>query len=184
MPGPLRELSGNRGTVRVDGTAGSVSEALSLLWSECPAVRDRVITELGEVRPHVNIFVDGESFRDRGGLGAPVPDGAGEHPPQSGPDGRHAGRLPPSARILTVVSERAPLRCLKRAKVESSGVGSPLSGMLWVGLTTAVLLMLPVVSGAIMLSVIVTVLALGCVPGPKPLTVRPVQSYSLCSSSP
>jgi molybdopterin converting factor small subunit len=39
-------------------------------------VRDRVITELGEVRPHVNIFVDGESIRDTGGLAAPVRDGA------------------------------------------------------------------------------------------------------------
>jgi molybdopterin converting factor small subunit len=76
MPGPLRELTGDRGEVRVDGAAGSVSEALSLLWSRCPAVRDRVITELGEVRPHVNIFVDGESIRDAGGLGAPVRDGA------------------------------------------------------------------------------------------------------------
>lgn len=76
MPGPLRELAGDRGEVRVDGAAGSVSEALSLLWSRCPAVRDRVITELGEVRPHVNIFVDGESIRDSGGLGAPVRNGA------------------------------------------------------------------------------------------------------------
>ena len=34
------------------------------------------MTELGEVRPHVNIFVDGESIRDVGGLGAPVRNGA------------------------------------------------------------------------------------------------------------
>lgn len=76
MPGPLRELAGNRGEVRVDGSASSVADALSLLWSRCPAVRDRVITELGEVRPHVNIFVDGESIRDHAGLRTPVRDGA------------------------------------------------------------------------------------------------------------
>ncbi len=76
IPGPLRELAGNRAEVRVEGAAGSVSEALSLLWARCPAVRDRVITELGEVRPHINIFVDGESIRDSGGLSAPVRDGA------------------------------------------------------------------------------------------------------------
>ncbi len=75
IPGPLRELVGNRGEVRADGAARSVSEALSLLWARCPAVRDRVMTELGEVRPHVNIFVDGESIRDAG-LGGPVRDGA------------------------------------------------------------------------------------------------------------
>jgi molybdopterin converting factor small subunit len=28
------------------------------------------------VRPHVNIFVDGESIRDRGGLGASIRGGA------------------------------------------------------------------------------------------------------------
>ena len=76
MPGPLRELAGNRGEVRVEGSAASVSEALSLLWARCPAVRDRLITERGEVRQHVNIFVDGESIRDTGGLGTRVRDGA------------------------------------------------------------------------------------------------------------
>ena len=76
IPGPLRELAGDRRQVKIDGGASSVSEALSLLWQKCPAVRDRVITELGDVRPHINIFVDGDSVRDRGGLGADVPDGA------------------------------------------------------------------------------------------------------------
>jgi sulfur-carrier protein len=76
IPGPLRELAGDRSEVRVKGAAGSVADALSLLWRECPAVRDRVITELGEVRPHVNIFVDGESICDAGGLATPVSDRA------------------------------------------------------------------------------------------------------------
>ena len=76
IPGPLRELAENRGEVRVEGVAGSVSEALSLLWASFPGIRDRVVTELGEVRPHVNIFVDGQNIRDSGGLDAPVRDGA------------------------------------------------------------------------------------------------------------
>ena len=76
IPGPLRELAVNRGEVRVEGGAASVSEALSLLWMQCPGLRDRVVTELGEVRPHVNIFVDGESIRFAGGLETPVRDGA------------------------------------------------------------------------------------------------------------
>jgi len=75
IPGPLREMAG-RAEVRVDGAAGSLSGALSLLWAECPAIRDRVITELGEVRPHINIFVDGENARDARGLETPVRDGA------------------------------------------------------------------------------------------------------------
>ena len=76
LPGPLRELAVNRGEVRIDGTARSVSDALSLLWAHCPAVRDRVVTELGELRPHINIFVDGESIRYSGGFRTPVRDGA------------------------------------------------------------------------------------------------------------
>jgi molybdopterin converting factor small subunit len=75
IPGALRELAG-RDEVRVEGPASPVSAALSLLWAECPAIRDRVITELGEVRPHINIFVDGEDIRYSGGLDAPVRDGA------------------------------------------------------------------------------------------------------------
>ena len=56
-------IAGGREEVRVDAAAGPLSAALSRLWTECPALRDRVITELGEVRPHVNIFVDGDDIR-------------------------------------------------------------------------------------------------------------------------
>lgn len=80
LPGALRSLAGNREEIRlqVDGTAaaGPLSSALARLWAECPALRDRVITELGEVRPHVNIFVDGEDIRHAGGVAAPVRDGS------------------------------------------------------------------------------------------------------------
>ena len=76
VSGPLRELAGNRSEVRVDGTAASVSDALDLLWAEYPAFRDRVVTERGEVRQHINIFVDGESIRYSGGFATPVREGA------------------------------------------------------------------------------------------------------------
>jgi molybdopterin converting factor small subunit len=72
IPGPLRELAGNRSEVRADGDAHSVGQALDLLWQHAPGVRDRVLTERGEVRQHVNIFVDGESIRYSGGLDTPV----------------------------------------------------------------------------------------------------------------
>jgi molybdopterin converting factor small subunit len=75
IPGPLRELAGNHDEVRIDGTPSSVSDALALLWSDWPGLRDRVITERGEVRPHINIFVDGESIRYAEGLRTAVRDG-------------------------------------------------------------------------------------------------------------
>ena len=76
LPGALRGLAGDRDEIRVEGAAGPLSLVLSRLWSECPALRDRVLTELDEVRPHVNIFVDGEDIRYAGGLDSPVRDGA------------------------------------------------------------------------------------------------------------
>ena len=76
IPGPLRDLAGGRSELRIDGSAASIREALNLLGHDYPKVRDRIVTELGEVRPHINIFIDGDSFRDVGGLSAPVRNGA------------------------------------------------------------------------------------------------------------
>jgi molybdopterin converting factor small subunit len=76
IPGPLRELAGNQDEVRVKDSPETVADALTILWAHCPGVRDRVVTELGEVRQNVNVFVDGESIRYTGGLAASVGDGA------------------------------------------------------------------------------------------------------------
>lgn len=76
IPGALREFSAGRADVRIDGTAGTIGEALALLWKECPGARDRVLTERGDVRTHINIFVNGENIRYGGGLSAPVRDGS------------------------------------------------------------------------------------------------------------
>jgi molybdopterin converting factor small subunit len=76
IPGPLRDLAGGRSELRIDGSAHSIRDALTLLGHDYPKVRDRIVTELGEVRPHVNIFIDGDSFRDTGGLSAPIRNGA------------------------------------------------------------------------------------------------------------
>jgi molybdopterin synthase sulfur carrier subunit len=72
IPGALRELAGNQSEVRIEAAASTLSHALQQLWIACPAVRDRVLTERGRVRPHVNIFVDGENSRFTGGLDTAV----------------------------------------------------------------------------------------------------------------
>ena len=46
------------------------------LWAVAPGVCDRVLTERGEVRPHVNLFIGTESCRWTGGLATPSADGA------------------------------------------------------------------------------------------------------------
>ena len=72
IPGALRALTGNRAEVRLDIVAGPLSNALALLWAECPGIRDRVLDERGRVRPHINIFVDGENIRYSGKLDTAV----------------------------------------------------------------------------------------------------------------
>jgi molybdopterin converting factor small subunit len=76
IPGALRQFTDGQGEVSIHGNASSVADAFALLCSRHPGVRDRVLTERGDVRTHVNIFVDGENIRDAGGLAAPVRDRA------------------------------------------------------------------------------------------------------------
>jgi molybdopterin converting factor small subunit len=76
IPGQLRQFTDGREEICLEGRAASVADALSLLWTAHPGIRDRIVTERGEVRPHVNVFVDGQNIRYAGGLGAGVQDGA------------------------------------------------------------------------------------------------------------
>ena len=76
ISGGLRQYAGGRSEVRIDAAAGPLGRTLGALWIECPAVRDRVLTERGDVRPHINIFVDGEDIRYMGALDTPVRDNA------------------------------------------------------------------------------------------------------------
>ena len=54
---------------------GTVREALRRLRQHAPAVYDRVVTETGVVRTHVNVFVGRDDIRWAGGLDTPVPEG-------------------------------------------------------------------------------------------------------------
>jgi molybdopterin converting factor small subunit len=78
IPTPLRPFAGGRSRIEV-GVANdspSLADVLSALWEAAPGVRDRVVTEQGEVRQHVNVFVGTESCRWTGGLATPVGDRA------------------------------------------------------------------------------------------------------------
>jgi molybdopterin synthase sulfur carrier subunit len=75
IPGPLQPFAGGRGRIALEATPSTVAEALDALGAVAPGVRERVVTERGEVRPHVNVFVGAENIRDARGLETPVPDG-------------------------------------------------------------------------------------------------------------
>jgi sulfur-carrier protein len=73
IPGYVREFTGGLGRVTLAGPSpATVGEALTALWALHPGVRDRVVTEQGAVRPHVNVFVGVESIRFTGGLATPL----------------------------------------------------------------------------------------------------------------
>ncbi|NOT34831.1 MAG: molybdopterin synthase sulfur carrier subunit [Candidatus Eisenbacteria bacterium] len=76
IPSMLTEFSDGASRVRIEASPATVGEALDLLWHRHPGIRDRVVTERGEVRPHVNVFVTDENIRCTGGLGTPIPSGA------------------------------------------------------------------------------------------------------------
>lgn len=74
IPAALRAHARGRASVTVDGTCATVADALGSLTEQCPGVIDRVMTEQGELRPHVNVFVDNENTRHTNGLRTPITD--------------------------------------------------------------------------------------------------------------
>ena len=75
IPGPLRSMSGGRSQVDVETSGGMLQDALEALFTAHPGLRDRVLTERGEIRQHVNVFVGKTEARSTGGLATPLADG-------------------------------------------------------------------------------------------------------------
>ena len=75
IPGPLRRHTEGQSRVEINVSVSTVAEALAALWLTYPGLRDRILTEQGEVRQHVNIFVGEENIRDHGWFAAPVKNG-------------------------------------------------------------------------------------------------------------
>jgi molybdopterin converting factor small subunit len=59
---PLKDLAGGNREVSIEG--GSVGEVLKELERRHPRIVGWVLDEHGHVRPHVNVFVDGERVRE------------------------------------------------------------------------------------------------------------------------
>jgi len=72
IPGALREFTAGRSKVEIASSPATLGEALSALWMLYPGIRDRITTEQGQVREHINIFLGDENIRYTGGLASPV----------------------------------------------------------------------------------------------------------------
>jgi len=74
IPGPLQPFAGGRSAIMLESSPATVRQALEALAARHPGIRDRVITERGDVRRHVNVFVGAENVRDALGLDTAVPE--------------------------------------------------------------------------------------------------------------
>jgi molybdopterin converting factor small subunit len=72
LPAQLREMAGGRATVPLEGSVGTVAEALEALRATIPGVYDRIVTERRELRRHINVYVGSEDIRWTGGLATPL----------------------------------------------------------------------------------------------------------------
>lgn len=77
LPGELHARAGGRQLVRVEGaTLRAVIDALEHAY---PGLRFNLCYETGELRPFVNVFVNGVHVRYAQGLETPIPAGATIH---------------------------------------------------------------------------------------------------------
>jgi len=72
LPAALSPDAGGRRRLELPADAASVSRVLDAVFALHPRLRLRILTEQGELRPNVNVFVDGESVRFEQGLATPV----------------------------------------------------------------------------------------------------------------
>jgi molybdopterin synthase sulfur carrier subunit len=73
IPTQLRATTGGQADLSADGA--TVGEVLDAVFAEHGDLKDR-ITENGELRRFVNVYVGGEDIRFGDGLGTAVSDGA------------------------------------------------------------------------------------------------------------
>jgi sulfur-carrier protein len=80
IPGQLRQWSNGQEVIELRLPADAritVAEVFARLASEYPGIRQRVLDDQGNLRHHVNVFVNGENVRFAQGL-ATVVDAASE----------------------------------------------------------------------------------------------------------
>ncbi len=65
ITGFLTDFTAGRHSITLDGSPATVGEALTRLWELYPGLRDRVLTEQGQVRMHVNVFLEDQNIRRR-----------------------------------------------------------------------------------------------------------------------
>ena len=73
IPTPLRAYTSGKSEVQVTGV--KISEALTDLTSQFPAIKPHLFNEGGELRPFVNLFVRENNIKDLQGVETLIKDG-------------------------------------------------------------------------------------------------------------
>ncbi len=70
LPTPLRPYAENQAQIPVEGE--TVGQALEDLVRRYPSLRPHLFNDAGQLRPFVNLFLDGEDVRYLDGLDTPL----------------------------------------------------------------------------------------------------------------
>jgi molybdopterin synthase sulfur carrier subunit len=68
-------MTGGRAHVEVAIPGETLQNALDALFAVHPGIRDRILTERGEIREHVNVFIGKNEARGSRGLATSLADG-------------------------------------------------------------------------------------------------------------
>jgi molybdopterin converting factor small subunit len=63
ITGFLTDFTNGVSSIELKSSPATVRQALNELWDLHVGLRDRVVTEQGQLRQHVNIFLNGENIR-------------------------------------------------------------------------------------------------------------------------
>ena len=74
IPSPLRRFTNGQSEIEVDGE--NIKKILDQLFDIHPEIKNHLVEEDGTLRNFVNIFINGEDIRQRGGLESSVEDGS------------------------------------------------------------------------------------------------------------
>ncbi len=75
IPGALRDLTDGQRTLELTPAGATLRAAMAELHRSWPAVYERIMTETGQVRTHVNLFVGDTEIRYMSGLDTGIEQG-------------------------------------------------------------------------------------------------------------
>jgi len=72
LSGHLKGFSDGETEIILPGEFATVADLLESVWQKHLGLRDRILTEQGEIRQHVNIYIGSDDVRRLEGLTTPL----------------------------------------------------------------------------------------------------------------